>query len=216
MLLHLSRQQVIGKNISFISPPDPGGCDLLEIISAGTAEQKRPIAFDFHSGGRKFFRLKFIPMVFEDGHKGRAVILDDITEHIIAKRKIRKGEEWFRMMAETISDGLVVAENEHVVFANKRISKITGYSNTNLIGMRFADLMTPEDYERYARIFHNTRPKPRISSQFTAWIKCGDSIRRCIIGNATDVWQDSVRSSFLAITDIAESMEREHTVLVHS
>ena len=208
LVLHLSRQQVVGKNLSFINPPDPGVCELIEKISTGSDEQKRLVAFNIKGKGRKFFQLKFIPTVFEDGHKGRAVIVEDITEHIIVGRKIQKGEEWFRTMAETISDGLVVAENEQVVFANKRISEITGYSN-NLIGMRFIDLMTPEDYERYVKIFRNTRPKPGISSQFTAWIKCGDGIRRCIRGKATDVWQDSVRSSILAITDITESMERE-------
>ncbi len=211
-LLRLSRQQVIGKNLSFINPPDTDVYELLETISAGSAEQEYPITFDLKGRGRKYFRLKFIPIVFEDGHKGRAVIGEDITEHIITEQKIRKVEDWLEMMAETISDGFVIAENEHVVFANGRISEITGYSSTDLIGMRFTDLITPEDYERCGKTFRNTRSKSRISSQFTAWIKRRDGIRRCILGKATVVWQDSVGISYVALTDITKSTEGKQVV----
>jgi PAS domain S-box-containing protein len=209
--LRLSRQQVIGKNISFINPPDTDVCELLETISAGSAEQKHPITFDLKGGG-KFLRLTSIPTVFEDGHKGRAVIVEDIPGHSIAGQKIRKVEEWLEIMAETISEGFVVAENEQVVFANWRISEITGYARNDLIGMGFTDLMTPEDYKRCRKKFRNTRSKSRISSQFTAGIKCRDGICRCILGKATVVWQDSVSISYVAITDITESAERAQVV----
>ena len=211
-LLRLPRQQAIGKNLSCINPPDPGVCELLEKLSRGSPEQKRLITLVTPGKGMKFFRLSCIPTVFEDGHKGRAIILDDITEHTLARQKIRQGEEWFRMMAETISDGLLVAENEQVVFANGRISEITGYSRNDLIGMRFADLMVPEDYERCGKTFRTTRPKSKISSQFTAWIRCRGGNRRCILGKATVVWQDSASSSCVAITDITESMEHGQVV----
>jgi len=204
-LVGLSRQQVIGKNPSFINPADTEVCDLLETISAGSAQQKHTIAFDLKGGGRKFFRLTSIPTVFENGHKGRVVILDDITGQIIAGRKIRRSEAWFRMMAETISDGLVIAENGNVVFTNERISELTGYPRTDLIGMRFVDLMSPEDYERFEKSFRDTVPASGISSQFTARIRCKDGKRRCISGKATDIWEDSIRSSFVAISAIKES-----------
>jgi PAS domain S-box-containing protein len=206
-LLHLCRQQVIGKNLPFLNPPDTGVCELLEKLSHGSPEQKRLVTLVTPENGMKFFRLTFIPTVFEDGHKGRAIILEDITEHTLARQKIRKGEEWFRRMAETISDGLIVAENERVVFANRRISEITGYPCNDLIGMRFTDLMMPEDYERCGRTFRITRPKSKISSQFTARIKCRGGICRRVLGKATVVWQDSVSISYVAITDITESME---------
>jgi len=207
--LRLSRQEVIGKNLPFINPPDTDISELLETLSTGSARQKHQITFDVEGKGRKFFRPKFIPAVFEDGHKGLAVTLEDITEHVIAERKIREGEEWFTMMAETVSDGFVVAANGNVVFANGRISEITGYSRKELIGMRSTDLMNPEDYERFENTFRETRPKSRTPSRFTAWVRCKDGSRRCILGKAIVVWQDSVRSSYLAITDITGSIECE-------
>ncbi len=204
----LSRQQVIGKNLSFINSPDPDVCDLLDTISTGSAEQKHPTTFDLKGSG-KCFRLTFIPTVFEDGHKGRAVVIEDITEHVVAEKKIRKLEVWFRVMAETISDGFVVVENGSVVFANSRISDITGYSQNDLIGMKPADLLTPEDFERCEKMFSNARFGPGISPQFTARVHCRDGNLRCILGKATVVRKDSVMCSVLVVTDISDSMERE-------
>jgi PAS domain S-box-containing protein len=208
-VLHLSRQQVIGMKPSFLNPPDPGVFDLLETISSGTLGQNQQITLHLKEGARKYFRFRFIPAVFENGNKGRAVMGEDITEHVIAEKKTRGAEERFEMMAETVSDGLVVAENEQLVFANGRISEITGYSHNDLIGMRFSDLMMPEDYGRCEQTFRNTRSKSRITSRFTAWIKCRDGVHRCIVGKATVVWQDSASLSYVAITDISESMEQE-------
>lgn len=38
------------------------------------------------------------------------------------------GEERFRMMAENVHDGIFIVENDRIVFANRRISEMTGYS----------------------------------------------------------------------------------------
>ncbi|MGA2917589.1 PAS domain S-box protein [Methanoregula sp.] len=335
-LLHLSRQNTVGKNLSYISPPDVDVHEMLETLSTGFPEHDHQITFSLKGKGERFFRQKSVPTVFEDGRKGLTVILEDITGRIIADRDIRESEErfrmmaeniqdglliiendrhifsnnriteitgysfeelktmeplaivapeckenaesqiknlkenpercgelqmWiitkagerrfayvrvtavrhhetyyhfiiftdltelkqqevrlreseqrFRMMAENISDGLVVAENGNVVFANRRISEITGYSHEDLIRMKSTDLVTPEDYERLDEIIHNTRPDSGTPSQFTVWIKCKDGSRRCILGRVTAAWQESIMSTYITMTDITESTEREQAL----
>jgi PAS domain S-box-containing protein len=336
VLLHLSRQNTIGKNLLYINSPDVDVHELLETLSAGSAEHDHQITFSLKGKGKRFFRQKSVPTVFEDGRKGLTVILEDITGRIIAEREIRESEEqfrmmaeniqdgllimendrhifsnnriteitgysvkelkrmeplaivapectdearsqmeklkknpeqpgelqmWiitkagerrfayvrvtavrhhdtyyhfiiftdltelkqqeirlrqseqrFRMMAENISDGLVVAENGSVVFANRRISEITGYSHEDLIRMKYADLVTPEDYERLEEIIHTTLPDSGKPGQFTVWIRCRDGSSRCILGRVTAAWQESVMSTYITMTDITESMEREQAL----
>lgn len=335
-LLHLSRQETIGKNILYINPPDVDVHELLEMLSAGSAEHDHQISFNLKGKGEQVFRQKSIPTVFEDGRKGLTVILEDITGRIIADREIRESEErfrmmaenvqdglliieddkyifsnkriteitgysweelrkmeplaiiapeckeearsriknlkenpersgelqmWiitkagerrfayvrvtavrhhetyyhfiiftdltelkqqevrlreseqrFRMMAENISDGLFIAENGNVVFANRRISEITGYPHDDLIRMKAADLVTPEDYERLDEIIRTTRPGPGTPSKFTVWIQCRDKTRRCILGRVTAAWQESVLSTYITMTDITEATEREQAL----
>jgi len=336
LLLHLSRQETIGKNLSYINPPDVDVHELLETLSLGSAEHDHQISFSLKGKGKQVFRQKSVPTVFEDGRKGLTVILEDITGRIIADREIRESEErfrmmaeniqdglliieddkyifsnkriteitgysweelqkmeplaiiapeckeeagsriknikenpersgelqmWiitkagerrfayvrvtavrhhdtyyhfiiftditelkqqeirlreseqrFRMMAENISDGLFIAENGNVVFANRRISEITGYSHEDLIRMKAADLVTPEDYERLDEIIRTTRPGSGAPSKFTVWIRCRDKTRRCILGRVTAAWQESVLSTYITMTDITEATEREQAL----
>jgi PAS domain S-box-containing protein len=335
-LLNLSRQNTIGKNFTYINPPDVDVHELLETLSAGSAEQDHQISFGLKGRGERIFRQKSVPTVFEDGRKGLTVILEDITERIISEHEIRESEErfrmmaeniqdglliiendkpifsnkriseitgytweelmamdpltivapeckektrgqlkkleenpeqpgglqmWiitkagerrfayvritavrhretyyhfiiftdltelkqqeirlqeseqrFRMMAENISDGLVVSENGNVVFANRRISEITGYSHEDLIRMKSADLVTPEDFERLDEIVRTTTPDSGKPSNFTVWIKCKDGSRRCILGRVTAAVQGEIISTYLTMTDITEATEREQAL----
>lgn len=335
-LLNLPREQIIGKNLTYINPPDVDVHELLETFTAGPAEPDTQLTFNLRGKGESIFRQKAVPTVFEDGRKGLTIILEDITGRITAEHEIRESEERFRMMAENIQDGLMIIENEkaifsnkriseitgytweevhamdplaivapeckertrvqmskieehpdqpgelqmwiitksgerrftyvritavrhrdtyyhfiiftdltglkeqevrlqdseqrfrmiaenisdgllvsengNLVFANRRVSEITGYSHEDLIRMKTGDLMTPEDFKRLDEIISTTRPDSGAPSQFTVWIKCKDGSRRCILGRVTAAWQGSVMSTYLTMTDITESTEREQAL----
>jgi len=140
------------------------------------------------------------------------IILTDLTDLKQQEVLLRESEQRFRMMAENISDGLFIAENGNVVFANRRVSEITGYSHEDLIQMKSADLVTVEDRERLEAIIHATRPDSEVPGQITVWIKCKDGSRRCILGRVTATCQESVLSTYITMTDITESAEREQAL----
>ena len=111
-LLHLSREDTIGKNIMYLSPPDVDVHELLETITTRFEEKEDTVTFQVKGQGVRIFKQKSVPTVFEDGRKGFTIILEDITEHILAEREIRENEERFRTMAENIHDGLIIFENK--------------------------------------------------------------------------------------------------------
>ena len=76
------------------------------------------------------------------------MILEDVTEHILAEKEIRESEERFRMMADNIQDGLIILENGKTIYANKRIAEITGYSIKELWAMKPIAIIAPEDREK--------------------------------------------------------------------
>jgi len=78
--------------------------------------------------------------------------------------------------------------------------------------MRSADLVTPEDFDRLDEIIRTTQPGAGAPSRFTVWIRCKDGSRRCILGRVTAAWQGPVMITYLTMTDITESTEREQAL----
>ena len=64
---------------------------------------------------------------------------------VLAEREIREREERFRMMAENIHDGLIIMENDKIVFVNRRIAEITGYTFDELWKMEPLSIIHTED-----------------------------------------------------------------------
>jgi PAS domain S-box-containing protein len=122
-LLNLSRKDTLGKTITYLSPPDVDVHELLETLTTGFEEKEDTITFKVKDQGERIFKQKSVPTVFEDGRKGFTLILEDITRQVLAEREIREREERFRMMAENIHDGLIIMENDSIVFVNRRIAE---------------------------------------------------------------------------------------------
>ncbi len=96
-LLNLSRQDTVGKNAAYLNPPDVDVHELLETLTGEFEKEAPVITFRLRNESERIFKQKSVPTVFEDGNKGRTIILEDITEHVLAEREIRKSEERFRL-----------------------------------------------------------------------------------------------------------------------
>ena len=140
------------------------------------------------------------------------IILTDITDLMANEAALRESEQRFRMMAENIQDGLIIVENGKFVFANHRIAEITGYSKEELSRMKSADLVSPEDHEKIEDIVTNTQPDAEKPGDFTIWIHQKNGARRCILGRVTASMHNTTVSTYITITDITESTEREQAL----
>ncbi len=58
--------------------------------------------------------------------------------------KLKEREELFRTLAETSPTGTLIHKDEVLIYANPAVSVISGYSNEELIGMPFWQLVHPE------------------------------------------------------------------------
>jgi len=208
-LLNLSRQETIGKNIMYLSPPDVDVHELLETITTRFEEKEDTVTFRVKDRGERIFKQKSVPTVFEDGQRGFTIILEDITEHILAEREIRESEERFRTMAENIHDGLIIFENEKIVFVNRRIVEIAGYSFEELWKMRPLSIIAPEDKEAAAGQIQKLQRGEHGLNELQVWILRKDGQRRFVSARISDVRHADTRYAFIVLTDITELKAKE-------
>lgn len=208
-LLKLSREETIGKNIAFIKSPETDVHELLENLSAINGQQEQTVTFHLRDAGERIFAFKNLPTVFEDGGKGLTVILEDITEHILAERELRESEERFRMMAENIRDGLIILENDACVFANRRVTEMSGYSFEELWKMDPLEIVAPEDRAEVEEQIRSVEGQKRGPEEIQVWIIRKDGTRRFVYCRISQVQHHDKLLTYIIQTDLTELKRKE-------
>jgi PAS domain S-box-containing protein len=69
----------------------------------------------------------------------------DVTEQRRALEELRESEQRYRVVVERANDGIVIVDDEQVIFANEAFANMTGYGQDELIGLPLVDLVQMED-----------------------------------------------------------------------
>ncbi|MFA4826085.1 MAG: PAS domain-containing protein [Methanoregula sp.] len=211
-LLQLSREDTLGKNISFLQSPRVDVRELLDTITADMGDRETTVTFTIKDKGERIFHQKCVPTVFEDGRKGITLILEDITERILADREIRESEERFRMMADNIQDGLIIVEGEKTIYANNRIAEITGYSFGEMKAMGPLAIIAPESFEDATQQIRDIEAHPEKPGDLRMWIIRKDGERRFVYARISGAKHDDTYYNFIIFTDITKLKNQEARV----
>ncbi|NQV71529.1 PAS domain-containing sensor histidine kinase [bacterium] len=81
-----------------------------------------------------------------------SVIERDITKRVETEESLRQGKERFRMLVESMNDGMVLLDNhEYIEYANPTLMSKLGYKADELVNLNFLDLL--DDANR--QLVHN-------------------------------------------------------------
>lgn len=208
-LLDMERSEVVGKQIDYISPRDVDIHELLETLIQESEKPVSVVTFRSSGGKEKIYRQKSLPTVFDDGSSGLTLILEDITYRVRAERELAEREERFRMMVENIHDGLIIIENGVIVFSNRRISEITGYTAEELGNRRPENIVDPEESEKIRSLLASPGEEIPGPVQLRVWIVRKDGIRRYVYGRITRYVRKETVYHFIIFTDMTEIKEQE-------
>ena len=89
---------------------------------------------------------KIPPSMSPDKPK-QSILENKDTDRMLAKETLRLSEENFLSLISHNADGVVILYSHTTVFANNRICKITGYSQDEILGKQFMELVSPEYLE---------------------------------------------------------------------
>lgn len=103
----------------------------------------------------RFVNFVYQPIEEADGsYSGIFVHGVDVTEQVIARKKVEESEERFRLMAEG-SDILIAMSDEtsNAVYFNSAWADLTGRPVEDLMEFGWADLVHPEDRDEFVNLY---------------------------------------------------------------
>jgi PAS domain S-box-containing protein len=166
-MTNVAKMDVLGKGdhlyaVPFYGEPKP---ILIDFVIHGEADTRERYHF-VERNGRDFFAETYAPMLYggrgaylwgkasplydNDGRLTGAIeSIRDITQRKLAEESLKKSEQRFRMLVETMNEGLGVQdENGMIIYANDKLCEMLGYSSDELVGRREADLFDRAIYEK--------------------------------------------------------------------
>ncbi|HVP96848.1 PAS domain S-box protein [Methanoregula sp.] len=136
------------------------------------------------------------------------VIMTDITELRAKDAALFESEQRFRMMAENIQDILFIIENDQLVYSNRRLSEITGYTQEELRTKNPKDLITPEENQQIEELYKKSLGGVE-PAQFRSRLRCKNGESRHVFGHINSVRYGGTISTYITMTDVTEFAQRE-------
>jgi PAS domain S-box-containing protein len=131
---------------------------LNEVVRTGIPFHANEFEIVLHRHGRDeicYFNLVYEPLRENDGSiNGFIAVAHEVTDQVMARKKIEESEERFRIMAEGTDLFIAVGdETSNAVYFNKAWIQLTGRSMEDLLQFGWLDLVHLDDREGYLNIY---------------------------------------------------------------
>jgi PAS domain S-box-containing protein len=141
------------------------------------------------------------------------VTFRDITAQIHAEEALRESEEKYRMLVEKSRDGVFIVQDGRLVFYNKALTDLSGYSAEELDGRPLSDLVAPDDLEMVAGRAHDRAEGKEVPELYEFSLLHKDRARRIRVrvsaGTGTFRGQPASLGMFY---DVTEDRRREEAL----
>lgn len=127
----------------------------IDKVAATRKPIRGEVSFPHATLGRRVYDYIFSPVVNElDEVVAIAGTTRDITDIKLAERTLTESEARFRTMAEGTNIYISMGdETGNAIYFNQTWSRLTGRSMDELLGFNWADMLHPDDRERYLAIY---------------------------------------------------------------
>ena len=160
LLFGWPREEAVGREVADLIGPAEGRDELRQAFRGSAAAgwdepfERHAEAVVAHRSGRRFPVEMTLAPVWEDGRCVVNAFLQDVSERRQAEGALREAEERFRRAFSDSAIGMAIAspEGRWIAF-NTALGKLTGHPPEKLLGMRFSDIIHPEDGDDDAEMF---------------------------------------------------------------
>lgn len=209
-MLGYTREEMLGLTLRDIVDPD---------------DKRSPMRSDVLNTGQTFISERLLrrkdgsavpceinARLLEGG--GIQAIVRDVTERKEIEEALRASENKFRAFVEGLGDGLLITDLDDVVlYANRRIAEISGYSVDELVGATTYKIMMPRDQWTHVQK-HTEIRRTGVAEQYEMEItrKDGSSVWTQISATPLVDANGQVVGTMGAISDITERKRMEEAL----
>lgn len=191
----LEKKQILGKGDYLYALPFYGEARPILIDFVITGETDNREGYDFvERHGRDFYAETYAPKLYankgayvwgkasplydKDGNLSGAIeSIRDITQRKEAAESLQANEKLFRMLVETMNEGLGVQDERGViVYVNGMLCEILGYSRDELLGRKEIEFLDQASREKYAKESERRRQESKTSCEMELVAKDGRRI----------------------------------------
>lgn len=211
----------IGKNpLEFCHPDDIEKLteEFIKLLENKISHVNMKIRLQHKDGGWPTFELVGTNLIDDPEVAGIVLNLRDISERQQAENQIRKNEEKYRTLVETMNDGLAVIDKDFILtYVNDKLCEMTGYSRDGIVGQSALKLMSeatvdgvnPDIFREEVR---KRREGGRGSYEMEITRKDGSRIIVNISPQLITDIEGNIDGSFGVITDITERKRAEEAL----
>jgi diguanylate cyclase (GGDEF)-like protein/PAS domain S-box-containing protein len=184
-MLGYEHDELVGSNFRRIHSPDTAKAmykNFHRIFETGKPLSLLDYEVICKDGSLRTFQSNATLLRNPDGKPtGFSIMTRDITERKLASEALKKSEEKYRTILETMAEGYT--ENDlqgNYIFANDAACKQMGYSRNEIIGMNYRQIHPPDTARKVYDIFHRLYEtgNPEFLLDYEMIVKDG-SVRTC-------------------------------------
>jgi len=163
-LVDIEREAILGQRIEDVSIPVFDTTEITSNLKTALNGKEITQEIECSVGEAEYcFNIKIIPTTFEDGLPGVTIILENITDRKRMEEELRKSEQRYRLLLESISDSVYVLDREwRHVLVNDAGSKTLQMPREKLLGTKFTDLFSGIEktvfFKTYKRVMETRKP----------------------------------------------------------
>ena len=211
-LLGYTHQEILSLGINDITPVNLTiEVDKLITNELPNLEKPHIITTDFIAKNGRYIPIDItIRKVTFQGEKYAVIVARNITERRKAEEALRESENRFRWMAENISDGLLIIENQQILYMNQRACDILGYPCEQIQKMSIFDFAAPRNKFVIDKIISQSISTSKIPQEMEFWIVQQDGSERFInFRFSLHQINAEITRVYVTMTDITTRKERE-------
>jgi len=164
-----SADEVIGKpmtDIAMWSNVEESQLKMRDLLSTHGNVRDMEVEF-IRKDGQKLYSLISAEIIDLKGEKHLVSIGNNITERKKVEAALRESEERYRTLVDHAEEGIIVVQDNSVLFVNPYLLRITGYSETEFMSRPFIEFVHPDDRKLIMEIHKNRLKGLEIPSLYT-------------------------------------------------
>jgi len=160
--------------------------------------------------------LHQIPLHDEEGNViGILGTFDDVTDTKAAEEALKSSEEKYRTLAEQSLQGIMIIQNEAIVYANKTFSNLIGYSINELYEMEFdaaGTMFHKEDGKTFKQRLDDRKAGKSVPPRFEYRIIRKDGETRWVESFTTQIQFNEIDATQIVFVDVTDRRIAEKEV----